>query len=377
MTAVALGSRAPSRAAPDAACPDCLRRAWLLARLVGRLEIARRGRHADLRLALALPDGELMSALGAPPEIRAEHRSFSVAAARARCRQADLSAFCRHHDGYPAVLRELPDAPAVVHVAGDRRRFLELTASERTATAVVGARRASAYGLEVARVLGRGLAAADVVVVSGLALGIDAAAHAGAVEVGGPTLAVLAGGADVPYPRSKRRLYAQVRAHGCVISELPPGAEARPWCFPARNRLIAALAGLTVVVEAAERSGSLITAELARDLGRDVGAVPGRVTSPLSAGANALLRDGAAVVRGAEDALDLACGVGAWEPRPAREQVPSHLRALLEAVARGSDTLELLVDAGHPVGIAMAGLAELELLGHLRATVGGRYVVSA
>jgi DNA processing protein len=231
--------------------------------------------------------------------------------------------------------------------------------------------------MEVARSLGRGLAAADVVVVSGLALGIDSAAHAGAVEVGGPTIAVLAGGADRPYPQSKARLYAAVRRDGCVISEMPPGFGGHKWCFPARNRLIAALARVTVVVEAAERSGSLITAELARDLGRDVGAVPGRVTSPLAAGTNALLKDGAAVVRSAEDALDLACGVGAWRRRAPRDQVPGHLRGLLSAVAEGNETIDALVAGGHGVGEAMAGLAELEVLGHVRRVVGGRFVAAA
>lgn len=359
------------------ACDTCLRRTWLIARLAGRIECERLGRSRRLSLLLALGDDELMQAVHADRAVVREYRAFDAAAARAAITRAELAAFCRHDGRYPAALGDLPDPPAVVHVAGEAQRFAELTATERPAVAVVGARTSKEYGLEVARSLGRGLAAADVVVVSGLALGVDSAAHAGAVEVGGPTIAVLAGGADRPYPPSKARLYAAVRRDGCVISEMPPGAGAHKWCFPARNRLIAALARVTVVVEAAERSGSLITAELARDLGREVAAVPGRVTSPLAAGTNALLKDGAAVVRNAEDALDLACGVGGWKRRDPREQVPSHLQRLLGAVAEGSETLDALVAGGHGVGEAMAGLAELEVLGHVRRAVGGRYVVAA
>jgi DNA processing protein len=230
----------------------------------------------------------------------------------------------------------------------------------------------------VAGARGRGLAAAEVTVVSGMALGIDSAAHTGALEVGGPTIAVLAGGADRPYPPSKRRLYQAIRERGCAIGELPPGTVARRWCFPARNRLIAALAGVTVVVEAMQRSGSLITAEFARDLGREVGAVPGQVTAPLSRGSNALLADGAHVIRTGEDVLDLACGVGEWRQRRAtRPAVPEHLRALHAAVASGAHTAEALAEHGIAITASLAGLAELELLGHVRRSVGGRYRVTA
>jgi DNA processing protein len=360
------------------ACDVCLRRTWLVARLAGHIERERLGHSRRLGLLLALGDDELMGAVHADPRVAREYRAFGAAGARDAIEHAELSAFCRHDERYPAALRDLPDPPAVVHVAGDVRRFAALTPVERPAVAVVGARKSRQdYGLEVARSLGRGLAAADVVVVSGLALGIDSAAHAGAVEVGGPTIAVLAAGADRPYPQSKARLYAAVRRDGCVISEMPPGAGGFKWCFPARNRLIAALARVTVVVEAAERSGSLITAELARDLGREVAAVPGRVTSPLAAGTNALLKDGAAVVRSAEDALDLVCGVGGWVLRDPREQVPAHLRGLLTAVAEGQETLDALVAGGHGVGEAMAGLSELEILGRVRRVVGGRFVAAA
>ena len=220
------------------------------------------------------------------------------------------------------------------------------------AAAIVGTRRASADGVEVARALGRGLAAAGVTVVSGMALGVDSAAHAGALESSGRTVAVLAGGADVPYPPSKARLHQRIGERGCVVGELPPGFAALRWCFPARNRIIAALAHMTIVVEAARRSGSLITAEIAADIGRDVGAVPGPVTAWRAAGTNALLRDGATVIRDAADALDVAVGVDRHEA--AVLHLEPRLRALLGAVADGRDTLAAL--AGAPVrGRANAG----------------------
>lgn len=359
-------------------CDPCLRRTWLIGALAGRIEVARRASAARLKLLLALPDDHLLEALDAGPEVVEGHRRFDRAAALAAAESVGLRVVCRHDPRYPSELRALPDAPAALHVAGRLERFAEMTAPDQPAVAVVGARRASAYGLQVAQALGRGLGAAGVVVVSGMALGVDSAAHGGALEAGGPTLAVLAGGADRPYPPSKRRLYEAIRGSGCVVSELPPGTVARRWCFPARNRIIAALSSATVVVEGMERSGSLITAEFARDLGRDVGAVPGQVTAPLAHGPNALLADGAHVVRTAEDVLDLVCGVGGWSERaPGRAAVPEHLRAVHAAVADGAATLEALARQGIAITAAMAGLAELEVLGHVERTIAGRYHVAA
>ena len=364
-------------AAPPATmlpCAPCLRRAWLVSALSGRIEHARRGNAGRIPLLLALDDAALMAATNAPGAIANAYRRFRRDEAVGAIERAGLHALCCHDERYPPALAELPDAPAVLYVAGDLGSFLALVEAGRPSVAVVGARRASSYGLEVARGLGRGLASADATVVSGMALGIDSAAHVGALEAGAPTIAVLAAGADRPYPASKRRLYGEICRRGAVVSELPPRSAVHRWCFPARNRLIAALAQVTVVVEAMERSGSLITAEFARDLGRDVGAVPGPVTSPLSRGPNALLADGAHVIRGAEDALDLACGVGSWQRRqPAQAIVPDHLRALHQAVCEGARTPDALVERGFSVTVVLAGLAELELGGHLRRVVGGRY----
>jgi DNA processing protein len=240
----------------------------------------------------------------------------------------------------------------------------------------VGARHASDYGLEMARSLGRGLAAAEVPVVSGLALGIDSAAHAGALEAHGPTIAVLPGGADRPYPRTKRALSERIRASGSVISELPQSVAVRRWMFPARNRIIAGLSAMTVVVEAGERSGALITARRGEELGRPVGAVPGRVTSPLAAGPHRLLSDGAELVRGAQDVLDALFGPGAREaPAPVRPQLDTDLRSLLTAIGCGQDTGAALAHAGLDPGEGLAALSALELAGYVRREAGGRYVV--
>lgn len=356
-------------------CDACLRRTWLVSTLASHIA-QRGGRSDDQRALLALGDDELIGALTAPGKrrvrVRESYESFEAAAARRRCAAAGLTALCRHDARYPHPLLEMPDAPAVLHVAGGLKA-LDLDAAP--AVAIVGARRASAYGLEVARSLGRGLAAAGLTVISGMALGIDAAAHAGALEAEGSTVAVLAGAAEIPYPAGKRALHARIARHGAVVSELPPGFRAQRWCFPARNRVIAGLARLTIVVEAAERSGALITSKVAGDLGRDVGAVPGRVTSPLAAGTNALINDGAALIAGAQNALDLACGVGMRVAEAAGgSSLEPRVRRVLEAVASGADTPAALVASGLSPGEALAGLGELELHGLLRRSLDGRYL---
>jgi DNA processing protein len=360
------------------ACAECLARTWLIARLAGSIEIARHQKRR-LREILALSEEELVAGLGGARAgaIAEEFERVDVDALRAAVERSGLDAVCRHDRAYPARLRDLDDAPAALFVAGGVGRLEGLAGSDLQqgprAVAVVGTRRASADGLEVARALGRGLAAAGVTVVSGMALGVDSAAHAGALESTGRTVAVLAGGADVPYPPSKARLHHLIGERGCVVGELPPGFVAMRWCFPARNRIIAALAHMTVVVEAARRSGSLITAEIAIDIGREVGAVPGPVMAWRSAGTNELLRDGATVIRDAADALDVAIGVDRHEATVLH--LEPRLRALLGAVADGRDTLAALASAPAAVAPTLAALTELELLGHLRRAAGGRYVV--
>ncbi len=228
----------------------------------------------------------------------------------------------------------------------------------------------------MARAIGRGLSVAGVPVVSGMALGVDSAAHAGALEGPAPLVAVLAGGADVPYPASRRALYARIRERGCVVSELPPGYTAYRWCFVARNRLIAALSSLTVVTEAAQVSGSLTTADFAMQLGRPVGAVPGPVTSRFSCGTNALLAAGAGMIRGTRDVLDQLLGPSAVQQRTERVEadVEPRLRPLLDAIERGSGSLAELVDDRSASDQVLQDLTELELRGLVRREFGGRYV---
>jgi DNA processing protein len=363
------------------ACDACLRRSWLIARLAGHIEIVWSARRGNASL-LALPDADLIAALGGSQrdQLADEHDRFLPEPLRRRCAAQGVTALCRCDPGYPATVKDLSDAPAVLYVRGELARFERALAPERVA--IVGARRATEYGLQQARGLGRGLAAAGLTIVSGMALGVDAAAHAGALEADGLTVAVLACGPDVAYPASKRRLHARIVASGAVVAELPPGTPPRRWCFPARNRIIAALAQVTVVVEAGERSGSLITAGQAADLGREVAAVPGLVTAPLAAGTNALISDGAQLVRGAHDVLELLFGAAALQLLPARPDARAaglepDLRALLDRVGAGCDTVAALAGSNGAVDAVLAGLAQLELRGLVRRGPGGRYTVSA
>jgi DNA processing protein len=362
------------------ACDACLRRSWLIARLAGHIDAAWSARRGNASL-LSLADAELIAALGGAQRnaLAQEHERFDPATLRRRCRSRGIAAFCRCDPAYPAPLTDLIDAPAVLYVHGEPARLARALSTERVA--IVGARRATEYGLQQARALGRGLAAAGLTVVSGMALGVDAAAHVGALEPGGLTLAVLACGPDVAYPASKRRLHARIAASGVVVAELPPGTPPRRWCFPARNRIIAALAQVTVVVEAGERSGSLITAGQAADLGREVAAVPGLVTAPLATGTNALIADGAHLVRGPRDVLELLFGAAALELLPAGADdrcagLEPDLRALLERVAGGCDTVAALARPDGTLDAVLAGLAQLELRGLVRRGAGGRYVVT-
>jgi DNA processing protein len=342
----------------------------LIAAIAGRLEVEFKQRTAPARV-LALADAELL-AIGASAEVARRYANFDAAAARERAAAVGLAALCRCRDGYPEGLLDLADPPAVVYVLGDPG---VLRADD--GVAVVGARRASSYGLDVARALGRGLSAARVPVVSGLALGIDSAAHAGALEAPGRTIGVLAASANVAYPARGWRLHAAVAARGAVISEMPPGASGYRWCFIARNRLIAALGACTVVVQAAERSGSLTTADFATELGRAVGAVPGQVTSRLSAGTHALIQAGAPLIRDASDALEMLANTTgrplAQPAAPPRPELPEPLARLLEAVEDGNGTLGELATTPDQARAALAGLGELERLGLIRRGFAGRW----
>jgi DNA processing protein len=286
------------------ACPDCLRRSWLLAELGPYIERSILGGPGHRALALFRLGSEDLAAAVAPKvaaQILARNRALGDLRLAEQLEAAGCWACCRHEELYPGGLRAAEDAPWALIGRGDPARLADL-GPQRT-VAIVGSRRAGSYGREVARDLGRELGAAGITILSGLAFGIDACAHRGTLDAGGLTVAVLGCDPDVAYPAAHRSLWRQVSEQGLVLSELPPGAVPWRWSFPARNRIVAALAGITVVVEAAARSGSLLTAEAAARLSRPLGAVPGPVTSSVSAGPNALLAQGASVIRGSEDVL--------------------------------------------------------------------------
>lgn len=273
---------------------------------------------------------------------------------------------------YPPGLRDLGDAPARLYGVGDRGAVAGLDPG--SAVTIVGARRATAYGRRVAEELGAALAAAGVTVISGMAFGIDSAAHRGALEAEGTTVAVLAGGPDVAYPPSASGLHRRILASGgASVSEAPPGQRPARWQFPARNRLMAALSEVTVVVEAARRSGSRHTSDAALGLQRTVAAVPGDVHSRVSAGPHGLLRDGALLVRDAQDVLDELLGVGALSVRRIGPPIEPGLRSALELVERGAATADALAtEAGLGAREVAVTLAHLELVGYLRADASGR-----
>jgi len=342
------------------ACSRCMRRSRLIGRIAGSIDNAVAGRPTAATPLLALSDHELVAALasmkpptsaGPPPKI-----------------DPSVGWVCRHSDGYPRRMHRLDEvdlgSPAVVWFVGDPACVAD--AGVGPAVTIIGTRKASAYGIAVAEQLGRGLAAAGVTVISGLALGIDAAAHRGVVSGTGRALAVLAGGADAPYPPSNRRLYADVVAHGAVISELPPGSPSFRWGFPARNRLMAALGLLTIVVECRERSGTLITVAQAQQLGRPVAAVPGPIDTPFARGSNTLLREGAPPILSVSDVLDELFGVGLGEriSPPERQRPGDPLQLTVLEAIEGGESLEQIGERLSARGVRGA-LGQLELGGHL------------
>jgi DNA processing protein len=279
-------------------------------------------------------------------------RSFDASGYLRRLEAHGIRWLVRTSPQFPSALAAIFDAPPGLFVRGQA----PLAVLERASVAIVGARACSAYGAQVARMLGRELAAAGLVVVSGLARGIDGEAHRGALEAGGTTIAVLGCGIDRDYPASNAQLARRIEETGLLLSEYPPGVEPAPWRFPARNRIVAGLAAATIVVEARERSGALITADLALEEGREVFAVPGEITSRLSDGTNRLLRLGATALTCVEDALE-AFGLEA----PAKDKISPEAQAILERLPASADELTrgLAVDAG----ALAAALAELELGG--------------
>jgi DNA processing protein len=346
----------------------------------------------------------LLDAFGLPPALKAQSfRALAAvageAAARAvladpapgfplRCARTSawvdapgnqLVALC--DPAYPPALLTMHDPPPLLYVKG------ELGSLHTPGIAIVGSRNATPPGLEDAERFARELAGAGLCIISGLALGIDAAAHRGALAVpGGCTVAVVGTGADLVYPARHRALADAIAARGALVSEWPLGTPARPAHFPQRNRLIAGLGKGVLVVEAALRSGSLVTARLANEMGRDVFALPGSIHAPLARGCHQLIRDGAKLTETPDDILDelglarppaAARGVVATAPGPAvaaRPLTPDGQK-LLAALGHAPATLEMLAARTDMDGTALQGaLLMMELGGHVSALPGGRYV---
>lgn len=315
--------------------------------------------------ALAIRGGGKAPALADPGAVRRE----LAAAAKLGARYIFLG-----DPAYPAMLAELENAPAAMLVRGD------VALTRRTCIALVGARNASAAACRFARQIAQGLASEGVTVVSGLARGIDTAAHAGSLD--GGTVGVIASGIDVAFPPENRELQARIATEGLLIAEQPPGTEPLARHFPSRNRIIAGLAQGTVVVEAAPRSGSLITARIAAEAGREVMAVPGSPLDPRAQGCNLLIREGATLIQNVEDILEAVRPIDpravrapsiSFESEPAAEPDAAERRRieqLLGPVPVPTD--ELIRQSGLPTAVVQLVLLELELGGRLDRHAGGR-----
>jgi DNA processing protein len=269
-----------------------------------------------------------------------------------------------HDPRYPAALRDLPDPPRALWARGD------LALLDRPCVAIVGTRRATAYAERVTRELARTLARAGACVVSGLARGVDVAAHRAALEVDGATCAVLGTGIDVAYPKGHAALQGEIAERGLLLSELAPSNAAHGGSFPRRNRIIAAIARVTIVVEAGVKSGALITASHALELGRTVAAVPGPIDVPQAQGSNELLRDGACIVASMADAVSL---LGLTAPLRLRD-LPANgsERVLWDVLGAGSADLDTLsTRAGLPAHETLAAVSALELRGFVECALSG------
>ena len=337
--------------------------------LRGHLAGGRRRRDdADQRRVPGL--AELAALLrDAPAPVASQLSGLRARAARLldRGTSAGVRALPWTHAAYPRQLAAIDDPPAVLWVRGDPARL------SAPAVAIVGSRTGSPYACAVAERLAAGLAEGGVAVISGLARGVDAAAHRGALSAGGPTVAVLGSGVDVVYPPEHASLAEEIVAHGVVASELGPGAPPLPYHFPRRNRILSGLSRAVVVVEATERSGSLITARLAAEQGREVMAVPGNVLSGRSRGAHRLIRDGARIVETAGDILE---ELGLLALTGGDEEPPTEADPVLARMDPGDpcDVERLAQQSGLALPALLTHLTELELQGRVARIGAGRFV---
>ena len=307
----------------------------------------------------------LQGLLSVTPEQAHEVRNPQTQAARALRDQVVTLI----DDDYPSLLKEIVDPPLVLHVRGDRSLL------QRPALAMVGSRRASPYAINVAEHLAKQLAPAGLVIVSGLARGVDATSHEAALDVGGTTIGVLGTGIDVVYPRSNAKLFRRIESAGLIVSEFAPGTPPKPEHFPIRNRIISGLTLGTVIVEATSRSGSLITARTAAEQGREVFAVPGSIFSRGSEGTHRLIQYGAKLVHDAQDVVDELRGD--FRLAASRDEKPdSVLAEVLSAFSRDEATHVDVAAARlrRSTGDVAEALLQLELGGWIRALPGARFV---
>ena len=292
------------------------------------------------------------------------------------CQQRDIRILFPEDGEFPRLLLEIPDPPSLLYIRG------QLLPSDAMSIAIVGTRGASQYGRSQAERFARSLARAGLTVVSGLARGIDAAAHLGALEAQGRTIAVQSNGVAEIYPPQHQELARRIIAEGALISEMPPGSKPKKGMFPQRNRLISGLSLGTIVIEAGERSGALITARLAGEQGREVFALPGLVTSPLAAGCHHLIRDGAHLVRSPEDVLEglgpLVEGVALSPELTVRHAAELQLNeqetCVLQAIGVEPTDINCVVSAsGLPVPRVLSTLSVLEMR-HLVRRLSGQLV---
>lgn len=267
-------------------------------------------------------------------------------------------------DAYPAKLLDLANPPSELYAIGHRSALMGPRVS------IVGTRQSTAYGERTTRTLTRALVRAGVSIISGMARGIDGAAHRTAIEEGGKTVAVLGTGIDVPYPVGHRQLHRSIAEHGLVLSENPPGATAHQGAFPRRNRIIAALAPVTIVIEAGFKSGALNTASQALELGRVVAAVPGPIDSDQSQGSNQLLRDGAVMIASPDDALSLL-GLKAATDRPI-PTLPENEQRVWSALDKSFlEVGALATKAGLTIPDCFAAITSLEIMGLIDCSAAG------
>ena len=308
-------------------------------------------------------------------EIVEANRSIDVEAEFERCKRHGIEILTDTDSRYPRLLQEIPDPPGVLFLAG------RVLPEDALAIAIVGTRHASHYGLRQAERLAGSLARCGLTIVSGLARGIDGAAHRAALAAGGRTIAVLAGGLADVYPPEHRELAEQVKENGALLSENPPGGIPSKGAFPRRNRLITGMSLGVIVVEAAERSGALISARHAMEQNREVFAVPGRVDTRVARGCHRLIRDGATLVESAEDVLDqlgpLVEGIEIADGRtmhhPAELQLNDREQKVLDAIPVEATNIDRIVtDSGLPVHRVMATISVLEMRHLVRRVEGNR-----